>query len=171
MWKVALGIYNLPFMAMNVSGRNNFFRTFPNILDQIEMSNVTNTFSLSRLSTVMKNLCRKAKNYLNFFHVPNLNFWHFCSFHRAASVGNLNFLIFWSVLSKFETISEYANVKLTFVSFDICKHFWLSFWDKKGLISLTRNTVCHCVLLRKYRYYNFDFSLGQSQCKCPHKKL
>ena len=41
----------------------------------------------------------------------------------------------------------------------------------KGPISLTRDTVCHCVLLRKYRYYNFDFSLGQSRCKCPHKKL
>ena len=41
----------------------------------------------------------------------------------------------------------------------------------KGPISLTWDTVCHCVLLRKYRYYNFDFLLGQSRCKCPHKKL
>ena len=38
-------------------------------------------------------------------------------------------------------------------------------------ISLIRDTVRHCVLLRKFRYYNFEFLLGQSRCKCPHKKL
>ena len=35
----------------------------------------------------------------------------------------------------------------------------------KGPITLTRNTVWNFVKLRKYRYYNFDFSLGQSLTK------
>ena len=41
----------------------------------------------------------------------------------------------------------------------------------KGPISLTRDTVWNCAILRKYRYYNFDFLLGQSWCKCPHIKI
>ena len=45
------------------------------------------------------------------------------------------------------------------------------FKNNKGCISLTRDTVCNCVLHRKYRYYNFDFLLGQSRCKCLLKKL
>ena len=43
--------------------------------------------------------------------------------------------------------------------------------SNKRPISLTRDTVWNCVKFRKHRYYNFDFLLGQSQCKCPHKKL
>ena len=41
----------------------------------------------------------------------------------------------------------------------------------KGPITLIWDTVWNCVKLRKYRYYNFDYLLGQSWYKCPHKKL
>ena len=46
-----------------------------------------------------------------------------------------------------------------------------SYENPKGPFSLTRDTVCNCVLLRKYGYNNFDFSFGQSRCKSHHNKL